>query len=129
MNLQLLRVLAAVPGIPMLANGVKFVTDPASVAATLGMPLLDGIGLSTQLGDFGAFFLAIAGFVFYGAYMARPTWLRAAAIMLSLAAVLRVTAWLVHGADFTSLFIAVEVILATWLLVCAYQFDQKAQAI
>ncbi|MFT4632426.1 MAG: hypothetical protein ACI8PP_000330 [Candidatus Pseudothioglobus sp.] len=128
MNLQLLRVLAAVPGVPMLINGVGFITDPATVAATLGMRLLDGVGLSTQIGDFGAFFLAIAGFIFYGAFTAKSTWLKAAAVLLALAAVLRVTAWLAHGADFAGLFIAVEVILATWLLICAYQFDRKASA-
>jgi len=124
MNLQLLRGLTAVPGIPMLLNGIGFVVDPAQAAASLGMPLLDGIGRSTQLGDFGGFFLSVAGFIFYGAYAVRLTWLRAAAILLGAAALLRVVAWLVHGADFAGPIIVIEVLLATWLLVCAGQLGR-----
>jgi len=128
MNINLLRGLAAVPGIPMLINAVGFVTDPSQVAATLGMPLLEGVGRSTQVGDFGAFFLSLTGFIFYGAFAVKPAWIRAAAIMLALAALLRVVAWLFHGADFASLFIAVEVILTIWLLVFGTLLERHARS-
>jgi hypothetical protein len=128
MNLNLLRGLAAVPGIPMLINAVGFVTDPAQVSATLGMPLLEGLGRSTQVGDFGSFFLSMAGFIFYGAYAVKPAWLKAAAIMLVLAALLRILAYIFHGADFASLFIAVEVILTIWLLVFGTLLERHARS-
>ena len=55
------RIVAALPGLVMLLLGVGWVTDPAGAAEGLGMPLLEGAGRSTQIGDFGSFFLA--GFV------------------------------------------------------------------
>ena len=52
----------------MLVTGLGWITDPASAAANLGMPLLDDLGRSTQIGDFTAFFIAVAGFSLYGAW-------------------------------------------------------------
>ena len=52
MNKNVIRVAAAIPGIPMLINGIGFIATPLETAQSLGMELLTGIGLSTQLGDF-----------------------------------------------------------------------------
>ena len=54
MNTTVVKILAAIPGIPMLMNAILFVVDPAKVTADLGMPLLEGLGRSTQLADLGA---------------------------------------------------------------------------
>ena len=45
----------ALPAIPMALTTINFVINPSKAAEALGMDLLTGIGLSTQLGDFGAF--------------------------------------------------------------------------
>ena len=87
MNHKTLQLIAAVPGIPMLLNGVGFVLDPGQVAMSLGMPLLEGLGRSTQIGDIGAFFLTCAWCVFYGSYRSSSSWLGAGALLLGLAAV------------------------------------------
>ena len=78
------RILAGLVGLIMLVTALGWITDPASAAANLGMPLLDGIGRSTQIGDFTAFFIAVAGFSLYGAWKESPHWVRSAAIVLLL---------------------------------------------
>ena len=62
------RILSGLVGLLMLITGLGWITDPASAAANLGMPLLDDLGRSTQIGDFTAFFIAVAGFSLYGAW-------------------------------------------------------------
>ena len=125
MNPKTLQVIAAIPGIPMLLNGVGFVLDPGKAAMSLGMPLLDGLARSTQIGDMGAFFLTCAWCIFYGSYRASSSWLGAGAMLLGLAAVMRLLAFGLHDADFAAVFIAVEVVLATWLTICAVLFKRR----
>ena len=66
MNNNVIKIIAAVPGIPMLVNALMFILQPETVTADLGMPLLEGVGLSTQLADLGAFFTFSALLIFYG---------------------------------------------------------------
>ena len=127
MNHKTLQLITAAPGIPMLLNGVCFVLDPGQVAMSLGMPLLEGLGRSTQIGDIGAFFLTCAWCVFYGSYRSSSSWLGAGALLLGLAAVMRLLAFGLHDAAFAPVFIAVEVVLATWLTVCAVQFERRGR--
>ena len=63
---KFIKFLVLVPGLIMLSNAIMFVLSPADVAGDLGMPLLEGIGLSTQLADLGAFFTFSALLIFYG---------------------------------------------------------------
>ena len=55
MNPTLFKIIAIMPGIALLQNAFLFLVQPSKVVAYLGMPLLDGIGRSTQLADLGAF--------------------------------------------------------------------------
>ena len=64
MNATVVKIIAVIPGLPLLMNAILFVVDPAKVTADLGMPLLDGLGRSTQLADLGALFLFGAILVF-----------------------------------------------------------------
>ena len=81
------RIVAAIPGVLLLVSGVGWLTDPAAAAEGLGMPLLEGIGRSTQIGDFAAFFLAGSAMVLIGAWTVRTGWLLAAALLVGGAAV------------------------------------------
>jgi len=126
MKNNILRVLAAIPGIPMLMNGIGFMTNPEQAAAGLGMELLDGIGLSTQVGDFMSFFICIAILIFIGAYKARGQMLYIAAMFIGGAAVGRVIAATAHGAEMASQLIIAELILTLWLCLCAYFLDKVA---
>ena len=111
------RVAAAIPGLLMLVSGIGWITDPASAAEGLGMPLLDGIGRSTQIGDFASFFLGIGAMVLIGVWTLRTEWLLAAAVLLGGAAVMRTVAFVAHDAPFATTFVAVEVVLPGILVV------------
>ena len=120
------RILSGLVGLLMLVTAVGWMTDPASAAAGLGMPLLDGLGRSTQIGDFTSFFVAVAGFSLYGAWKESPHWVTSAAIVLLLAAVFRTLAWLMHGAAFATPQIVAEVVLAAVLLFSASRWSSSA---
>ena len=122
--MMLPKILSGLVGLLMLAITFGWITDPASAAARLGMPLVDGIGRSTQIGDFTAFFAAVAGFSLYGAWKENPHWLRSAAIILLLAAVFRTISWLMHGAVFAIQQIIVEVVLTSMLLFAASRWSR-----
>ena len=113
------RMTAALPGVLLAVSGVGWLTAPATAADSLGMPLLDGIGRSTQIGDFGAFFLSGAGMAFIGAWTAQPAWLLAPALLLASAAGMRVLAFLAYGAPFATMFVAVELVMTGVLVTSA----------
>ncbi len=121
---KVLRVLSGLVGVLFLVNLSGWIFDPASAADGLGMPLLDGVGRSTQIGDIGSFFLAVSGLSLVGALREKADPLRAAALLLGGAAALRIFAWLAHGAAFTPGFIVAEVLTAGVLLATATQFSR-----
>ena len=126
MNTTLFKIIAIVPGIPLLANALLFIVQPRTVVADLGMPLLDGIGRSTQLADLGAFFAFSAVMIIYGVIKSQSELLRLAALLLGMTAVLRVLAWVAHGAGLATSLIAAEVVLVVWLVASAAYMDKLA---
>jgi len=126
MKKNILRILAAIPGIPMLMNGIGFLTNPAQAASGLGMDLLEGIGLSTQIGDFMSFFICVALLIFAGAFKARGLLLYIAAMFIGGAAIGRTIAAMAHGAEFATQLIVADVVLTVWLCLCAYFLDKAA---
>ena len=62
-----LRVVAGLLGTLFLINGLQWIIAPANIAAQLGMPLLEGVGLSTQIGDMGSFFITVGAMTLIGA--------------------------------------------------------------
>ena len=63
---KVLNVLVALVGVLFLLSGLRWLFDPTAAAATLGMPLLDGVGRSTQIGDMAAFFLTLGLLIMMG---------------------------------------------------------------
>tara|TARA_B110000008_G_scaffold78436_1_gene80017 strand:+ start:145 stop:543 length:399 start_codon:yes stop_codon:yes gene_type:complete len=127
-NATVVKIIAVIPGLPLLMNAILFVADPAKVTADLGMPLLDGLGRSTQLADLGALFLFGAMLIFYGVWKSEGLYLRLGALLLGLIAVLRVVAWVINGAELATVLIISEVVLVIWLLVAAVYLDKVKQA-
>jgi hypothetical protein len=123
---MLARILAVLPGVAMGFNGIGWLINPAQTAESLGMPLLDGIGRSTQVGDFTSFFVACALLSFWAAAKLNVTAAYGAALILGGAALFRTTAWAMHGAEFATVFIAVEVVLTLMLLVSAQLMKRDA---
>lgn len=112
----LFRVLVGIPAILFVVMGLRWAVAPEGAAASLGMTLMTGVGLSSQIGDVGSFFLAMGIMMLIGLVTGRRSWFQAPALMLALAATLRVLAWLVHDAALALDMIIVEVALASVLM-------------
>ena len=112
-----IRVMVAVPGVLFLISGLRWLFTPAAAAESLGMPLLDGVARSTQVGDLGAFFFAAGAMILLGVITTRRHWLAAAPMLIGGAAVMRIFAWALHDADFATQFIAPEIAMTVILLV------------
>lgn len=122
------RILAGLVGLLMGVTALGWLTDPASAAQGLGMPLLEGIGRSTQIGDFSAFFIGITIFCVLGIVKQQSPWIISAAIILGLAAIMRTLAWAVHGAAFATVPITVEVVTTVLLIVSAILMNKAASS-
>ena len=120
----LLRVLVTLPAVLFVVTGLRWITDPTGAAIALGMTLMDGVGRSSQIGDVGAFFLAMGIMMLLALITARRSWFYAPALMLILVAVFRLLAWLLHGAALAPDMIVVEVVVATVLLVASSTLAQ-----
>lgn len=114
-----LKVALGIPALLFAFVGLGWATDPASTAPTFGMPVLEGAGLSTQIGDLSAFFFTLSAMLLIGIFSQQKAWFQAAAMLLLLTAVFRTVAWAVHGASFETQSIAIEVIVGILALVAA----------
>lgn len=110
------RILACVVALLLGSLAIGWLLDPTSAAADLGMPLLDGIGRSTQVGDLTALFASGTTLCLVGAIRQEAPWLYSAALVLGFAALFRTTAWAFHGADFAAASIAAELVMTGMLI-------------
>lgn len=117
------RIVVAIPGLLMFGSALQWLAMPQAAAEGLGMPLLEGIGRSTQIGDFSAFFFGTSTMILLGAFKANAQWLHGAAILLGSAAVFRIAAWMFHDADFATQFIVAEVVMTAIVLGCAAKIE------
>ncbi|CAA0111478.1 Uncharacterised protein [Halioglobus japonicus] len=120
----LFRILVALPAILFVVMGLRWAVDPTGAAAGLGMTLMEGVGLSSQIGDVGSFFLAMGIMMLLGLVTAKASWFQASALLLALAAVFRVLAWLFHEAALTPDMIIVEVVLAAVLMLASSKLTE-----
>lgn len=118
-----LRLVIVILGAVFTLQGIGWLVDPARVAAGLGMPLLDGMARSTQVGDLAIFFLVAGVTMMLGTRPGRSGMLYFPAALIGGAAVTRTLAWALQGADFAAFFITIEVIVGATLLQGARQLD------
>lgn len=116
---RLLPTIVTLLGAGFALQGIGWLIAPEQMAAGLGMTALDGLGRSTQFGDFAAFFLTAGLTMLVGSRPRGGRLLYVPAGMLGSAAVGRTIAWAFHGAAFAPAFIAVEVAASVLLLVVA----------
>ncbi len=114
-----LRVLSIAIGLLSFASAMQFVFMPARVAERLGMSVLEGIGASTQLGDIGALFLAVAVFVGLAQRPGQARLLLAPAILLGCAAVMRTLVFLAGHAPFPPQYVVPELVMPALLVAAA----------
>jgi hypothetical protein len=114
-----LRLVVTVIAGGFLLQGLLWLVDPARAAAGLGMPLLDGLGRSTQAGDLASFFLTAGVTIALGSRPGRARLLYVPAGLVGGAAVARTLMWALHGAAFAGTFIAGELVVTALLLAAA----------
>lgn len=112
---KILGIVVALTAVIFASIGLRWLVAPEGVAAEFGMTLMQGLGLSSQIGDLGAFFLSLSIFILLALTSGRRMWYYPAIILLGLTAIMRVMAWLFHGASFAVDMIAVEIIVCVIL--------------
>ena len=118
MNIAL-RAIVLLCGVLFIITGLRWLLAPAGVAPEFGLVLSSGVGLSSQIGDMSAFFLTLGVCILMGLTTQRTIWYYPPIILLSLTAVGRVLAWLLHDAALATDLIAPEVIVALILLIAS----------
>ena len=113
---NVLRIVAGLVGILFFLNGLQWIISPANVAASLGMPLLEGVGLSTQIGDLGSFFITVGAMTLIGAITTTRHWFYAPSLLLLVAALYRTLSTILYGAPFVMSAILVEVVVGLFLI-------------
>jgi hypothetical protein len=114
-----LRIVSVLIGVLSFVTAMRLAFVPARAVERLGMPLLEGLGASTQLGDISALFLAVAVLVGLAQRSGQSGLLLAAAILLGSAAVMRTLVFLTGHAPFAPQFIVPEVVMAGLLFAAA----------
>ena len=119
------RIIAGLIGALMATTAAGWLLDPETAAGSLGMSYMDGIGRSTLVGEISAFFVFLVVMCIAGAVTRVGHYLRSAGLLLLLTAVFRTTAWALHGAEFATIFIVFEIVMAVLLFFCAAKIGQR----
>ena len=122
---NVLRIVAGLVGILFFLNGLQWIISPANVAESLGMPLLEGVGLSTQIGDLGSFFITVGAMTFIGAITTIRHWFYAPSMLLLVAALYRTLSTLLYDAPFVMSAIVVEVSVGLFLIFAGSRIETK----
>ena len=120
-----IKLLVLLCGILFLVTGLRWLLAPAGIAPGFGLALGSGIGLSSQVGDMSAFFLTLGVCILTGLTTQRSVWYYPPIILLSLTAVGRVLAWLIHDAALATQLIAPEVIVSLVLLFASRRLPSR----
>lgn len=123
----ILKIVVVLPGVLFVVMGVRWLVAPAGIAPEFGFVLADGMGRSSQIGDFAAFFLAMGVCILLGVVSERRLWYYPPAMLLLLAATGRVLAWALHDAAFAGGMILFEVAVGALLLAAARWLPESLQ--
>ena len=122
---NVLRVVAGLLGALFFVMGLQWILSPANIAESLGMPLLEGVGLSTQIGDLGSFFITVGAMTLIGAISTTRHWFYAPSMLLLVAALYRTLSTLLYGAPFVMSAIVVEVSVGLFLIFAGSRIETK----
>lgn len=120
-----LKIAAAIPALAFILLGLSWWVAPVFAAEQLGMDLLGGVGLTSQIADLASFFLTAGACVLIGVATRRALWFYPAIMLLAIAMVGRLIAWLVHGGALTLDMMAVEATVIAILLLASRQIPQS----
>ena len=122
---KVLRIVAGLIGMLFFLNGLQWIISPANVANSLGMPLLEGAGLSTQIGDLGSFFITVGAMTLIGAISTTRHWFYAPSMLLLVAALYRILSTILYGAPFVMSAIVAEVSVGLFLIFAGSRIATK----
>jgi hypothetical protein len=123
---KILRAIVCIPAIIFIVTGLQFLLDPAAAVKQFGMPLLDGVGRSSQIGDMAGFFLTCGLCVLIAVSTGKRMWFYPAAMLTSITAMGRILAWLLHDAALAINLIAPEIIFTALFLFAASRLPAPA---
>ena len=112
----ILKIIVVLPAVLFIVMGLRWLVDPSGIAPEFGFMLADGVGRSSQMGDMSAFFLTLGVCILMALVSGHRIWYYPPVMLLLLATIGRVVAWLVHDAAFAGSMIAVEIVVAVILL-------------
>jgi hypothetical protein len=108
--------MVGMPAVLFIVMGLRWLLDPAGIAPSLGLSLETGLGLSTQVGDLAAFFLVLGLCTLVALVTGQRAWYYPGVLLLLIAAVGRLIAWVLHGAALPLQMIGFEIVIALVLL-------------
>jgi hypothetical protein len=121
------RLSVLLPGVLFLVMGLRWLLAPQGIAPDFGITLQSGVGLSSQIGDMAAFFLLLGICILTALATQRRFWYYPPMILLSLTALSRVLAWLIHDAALPMNLIMPEIVVALIILVASRRLPDRAE--
>ncbi len=122
---KLLKLMVLLPAILFVITGIRWLVAPAEIATNFGLTLAEGIGLSTQIGDLASFFLTLGSCMLLALIIERRSWYYPPMMLLAIATLGRIVAWLLHDATLAVGPIMVEVVVALILLLASRRLPQE----
>lgn len=122
---RILKVLVLLPAVLFIFTGVRWLVAPSDVAAPLGLGLSDGLGRSSLIGDMSGFFLTLGGCMLIALITERRAWYYPPIMLLGIAALGRIVAWLVHDAALAGPQIMAELVVGCILLAASRRLPQE----
>ena len=120
-----LKIVLGLAGTLFLFNGVRWLVVPGEIAPAVGLSVAEGLGLSTLVGDLASFFMALGSFVLIALITERRTWCYPPIMMLTITAIGRIIAWLLHDATLAVGPIRVEVVVALLLFFASRRLPKE----
>ncbi len=117
-----------IPAILFVATGIRWLVAPAEVAPSFGLTLAEGIGLSSQSGDFSSFVITLGSCMLIALIIERRSWYYPPMMLLAITAIGRIIAWLLHDATLAVSQIMIEVTVALILLLASRHLPQETSA-
>ena len=123
---RILKIVAGLFGVFFTLMGLRWVFDPSAAAESLGMVLLNGSALSTQIGDLGSFFITVGVMTLIGAITQTRHWFYAPSMLLLVAAIYRSLATLMYDAPFALSSIIIEVVVGLFLIITGSRISKDS---
>lgn len=114
------KFLSSIPAVVFLIIGVFWVLQPGIMAENFGMVLSSDLGLSSQIGDLGSYFVSSALMIFYGIYTNNTRWFYPPILIMLLTALFRTLSTLLHDAPFAADMIGSEILFSGILIYAIY---------